>query len=420
MNICRLCKSSTEIFLDLGKVSLPEEFRTAQTRAAPLTKYELSLAYCKTCLHVQLGYKVPPDVIYKNASNYFYDYSVTVTGKTHWQALVIDTLPHLTHNDLIVDIGCNTGILLDLFGQTGKGVRVLGVDPASHLVVHAKAKGIPVIENYFTPLVAEQIFKKYGLAQLVTCTNVLDHVDDLGEFMQALVKILDTRGVFIVEVPYFYRMLTQLTHIPYHQQIDYMMLVPFMSFLRQFDLSLFDAEEMDIHGGSIRMYIGKGKIAATKRLAGQIQKEKKIYKDYAKKLLRFKSKVQKQRDTFRNFIQKAKVAKKTIAGIGASAKGITLLNYCGFGHEAIDFISEKSPLKIGRFTPSQIPIVSDDFLLKKDPDYAILLAWNFSKEITNHFLKQKQLKTQYILPIPKFTLLSLTGKKRKLASRAKR
>lgn len=394
---CRLCRSNTKPFLVLGRVPLPEEFRSPDHRKKPVITYPLGLSYCVECLHVQLTNPVAPDPIYKK--NYFYDYSVTALGRTHWEHLAKNLVKRygLSAHDLAVDVGSNTGTLLSYVKALG--IRILGVDPADKLVRIARANGVSTITGYFTPAIAQKIVKKYGQARLITCTNVFDHVTDLTEITEAFRLLLLPEGTLIIEAPYFYRMITQRTHIPYLQQIDFMMLTQFVSFFQQFGMALVDAQEIPLHGGSIRLYVRqKGKQKPTKRLARLIGREQAILRAYPSRLIEFARAVKAQRNAVVRFVRRLKQQGKTIAAVGASAKGITLLNYAGLGPKEIDFITEKSPLKIGRFTPSGIPVVGDHVLIKKQPDYAILLSWNFAREVMKNLQTYKGI---WIIPIPK-------------------
>lgn len=399
---CRLCQGQVKKFLDLGKTPLPEEFRTKRELIKPVNYYPLNLTYCLNCGHVQLGYKVPVDNIYKQ--NYYYDYSVTKTGFKHWQKLAKSLIKRskLGKKDLLIDIGSNTGTLLSILKS--HDIKILGIDPSIKPVKLAKKQGIPTINDYFTAEIAQKIFKKIGPAKVITCTNTFDHVDDLDQFMQGISILLRNDGVFIIEVPYFLTMLKNLTHVVYHQQIDYMMLKPLIPFFKKYHLAMIDAEQISLHGGSIRMWLSSN-ARPTKRLDQAIRQELKLYKNWPQILCEFAKKVQKQRDDLATVLKDVKKQGKTIAAIGASAKGITLLNYCHLGPETVDFITEKSSLKIGRFTASGIPVVSDHELFSRRPDYALLLAWNFQKEIINNLKRFQKNGGKFIVPIPKIEII---------------
>ena len=172
MPTCRLCNHPVKQFLRLGNIPLPEEFRSEESLFDSIRRYPVGLSYCPSCFHVQLSNIVSVDLIYKK--NYFYDYSVTQSGRLHWQSLCDEIVQkyRLTKHDLVVDIGSNTGTLLAIFNT--QGFRILGVDPAPKLASIAKQNGIPTEVGYFTPSLARRIGKKWLIGKLV---NIRDRCD---------------------------------------------------------------------------------------------------------------------------------------------------------------------------------------------------------------------------------------------------
>lgn len=404
MKKCRICGEQTKKFLDLGKTPPPEEFRTKKELSDVVVKYPLGLAFCPKCGEVQLSFEIPPDIMYRK--NYFYDYSVTKTGFHHWDELakLIIKKYKVGERDLVVDIGSNTGTLLLVFKSLG--VQILGVDPATKLVRIARLKGVPTIDSYFSARVARKAVKKYGQAKIITCNSVFDHVDDLHEYMAGIPILLKQKGVFIIEVPYFKSMVEKLDHVVYHQQIDYLLVKPFSRLFKAFGMEIFDCEEFKLHGGSIRLFVGyKGEHQVSLHIARFIANEDKLFKNRERVLSNFARAILKQRDEMALLLKNLKRQGKSIAAVGASAKGNILLSYSNLGPDTIDFITEKSPLKIGRFTPSKIPIVGDDELLKQQPDYALLLAWNFQKEVLKNLREYTQRGGRFIIPIPRLRIV---------------
>jgi 2-polyprenyl-3-methyl-5-hydroxy-6-metoxy-1,4-benzoquinol methylase len=375
---CRLCGGETKKFLDLGEVPLPEEFRLKSQLKEKINKYDLGLAECKKCGHMQLTELPPIDEIYKK--NYFYDFSLTETGRRHWQELA----EKLARPGLMVDIGSNTGLLLTMFKE--RGMEIKGVDPAMKLVRIARKNGVPTICSYFDERTAEKIGRR---AKVIVCTNTFDHVRDLDKVMRGVGKLLDKDGVFVVEVPYFERLARDLTHTVYHQQIDYMRMRPLYGFFEKYGLGVVEVQETPLHGGSIRIILKFGK-------------HKKIIKEDEIDVRKTAKKILRQRDELANWVKKIKKSGKTIAGVGASAKGINLLNYAGLGKTDIEFITEKSGLKIGRYTPSGIPIVKDAEVIKRQPDYALLLAWNFEAEIRANL---SGFNGKWVIPVPRLKIV---------------
>lgn len=377
---CRLCNAPTSVFLDLGRVPLPEEFRLQKDLHVPIITYPLRLSVCHVCHHIQLADIPNVNTIYKK--NYFYDFSVTMTGHEHWKRLsrMITTKYRLTPRHLVVDIGSNTGALLSEFRSLG--VRILGVDPSPKVVAVARKHGIPTMLSFFRPAVAQRIVRKHGQAHIVTTTNVFDHVQDLGEFVTALDILLDPQGAAVIEVPYAFRMIRDGSHTPYLQQLDYMLLTPLQPFFANYGFSVTDASEIPLHGGSIRITLKKRPDArqstSMKRILDQ---EQELLTTYQPVIRQFGADLLRHYRKLAAWVHAQRKKGARIAGVGASAKGMTLLSCAGLGPNDIDFITEKSELKIGRFSPSGIPIVSDADLLNKQPDIALALAWNFVPEI---------------------------------------
>ena len=404
MKNCRICNALTKQFLDLGATHPPEEFRTKKQLDNKISEYPLGLSFCAECGQVQLSSKIPPDVMYRQ--NYFYDYSVTTTGFTHWEdyAKTVIKKYGVGKKDLVVDIGSNTGTLLLLFKSLG--IPILGIDPATKLVKIARKRGVPTIGSYFGAKAARKAVKNFGQAKVITCNSVFDHVDDLYEYMDGIPILLDPKGIFIVEVPYFGSMVQTLDHVVYHQQIDYLLVKPFSYLFAKYNMEIVDCQEFKLHGGSIRLYMGfKGAHKVSLSVAKTIKEEEKLFKNREKVLADFAKGILRQRDDMVLLLKKLKKQGKSIAAVGASAKGNILLYYSNIGPDVIDFLTEKSSLKIGRYTPNGIPVVDDKELIKRQPDYALLLAWNFQKEILKNLQEYTKKGGKFIVPIPVLTII---------------
>jgi SAM-dependent methyltransferase len=395
--------SSFYKFLDLSKTPPADQFLFAEQLNEPEGSYPLEVVVCETCSLVQLNYVVPPQILYCN--DYPYESSTTKAGHSHWNEFAETTvrLLALKPEHLVIDVGSNVGVLLQMFRD--RGTTVLGVDPAANIAEIANKNGIETLPVFFNSEAARGIVTAKGHASVITGTNVFAHIDDLRDFMVATDILLKKDGVLIIEAPYFLELLQNLEYDTiYHEHLSYLSLKPMKRFFESFDMEVFEVQRRDIHGGSFRVFVRRRGVS--ERPVSGIVAELLAAEEYAKAydhatLDQFARNVAQNRADLRRLLLDLKRSGKSIVGVSAPAKGMTLLNYCGIGADTLEFVAEKSKLKIGRFTPGgHIPVVSDEVLLERQPDYALLLAWNFAEEIMNNLKQFSDRGGKFIIPIP--------------------
>lgn len=399
---CRMCGSvSLRQFLNLGFTPPADSFLRPDQLREPETHYPLEVCQCSACGLTQLNYVVSPEILYRH--DYPYESSITKAGRRHWKefADTVSTTMGLSERDLVIDIGSNVGVLLECFRDNG--ARILGIDPASNIVRIAERRGIETWDEFFAPHVVERVLKQKGKASVITATNVFAHVDDLHGFMIAVDRLLTDKGIFVFEAPHFGRLLQALEYDTiYHEHLCYLSLKPLIRFFRQFQLEVFDVQERDIHGGSFRVYIsreGNYPVSAAVPRMLEWEESSRLYDPGA--LAGFAARVEANRTQLLRLLHELKGQGKRIAGVSAPAKGMTLLNYCRIGPELLEFVTEKSALKVGRFTPGMhIPVVADEELVRQRIDYALLLAWNFAEEIMGNLTEFSQRGGRFIIPVP--------------------
>lgn len=404
---CRLCASMhLKKFLDLGFTPPADSFLRREQLQEPETWYPLELMLCENCGFIQLGHVVSPEVLYRH--DYPYESSITRSGQLHWNefAATVTSRLGLGGDDLVVDIGSNVGVLLGAFRDNG--ARILGVDPASNIVRIAEKRGIETMNEFFGIEVARQIAAAKGKASVITGTNVFAHVNDLHTFMHAVALLLNEQGVFIFEAPYFVNLLKHLEYDTiYHEHLSYLSVKPLIGFFHGLGMEIFDVEERDIHGGSFRVYVSRRGRHPVSPVVAEMVRAEEAQGIYSMEVLnRFAEAVAKNRDDLIWLLRRLKHEGKKLAAVSAPAKGMTLLNYCRLGTETLDFVTEKSTLKIGRYTPgTHIPVRSDAALLEEMPDYALLLAWNFASEIMGNLAEYRERGGKFIIPIPTPTIV---------------
>lgn len=399
---CRMCGGTDlESYLDLGMHPLADAFtRTVQE---PQVYYPLKVWLCRGCGLSQLGVTVDPELLYQRS--YPYESSVTEAGRRHFEQMAADLVRRfgLRSSDLALDIGSNDGVTLR--GFRNAGVRTVGVDPAVDQVAASIRAGFPTLNAWWGQYSARDVVLVYGQASLITATNVFAHVHDLADFMAAVDRVLAPNGVLVIEAPWFLKLVQDLEYDTiYHEHLTYLTVKTVAAFMGRRGFVLFDVERVGIHGGSIRLFVGRGKNGERHVIDGVV--DNAIDEEAAAgiheygTLQKFARRVQAHRGALRDFLGALKADGKRLAGISAPAKGSTLINYCGLG-EYLEFLTEASSRKLGRFAPgSCLPVLGDQALNDFSIDYGLILAWNFAQDIASRQTAFTSRGGQLLRPIP--------------------
>ncbi len=398
---CRLCKSKElELFLDLGFNPPSDSFLTKEQMDEPETYFPLKVCLCRKCGHMQLNYTVPGDVLY--CRNYPYDNSTSESFRRHF----MDMSRHICNKfgfkkGLAVDIGSNVGVLLSGFKEMG--MTVLGIDPASNLAEKANKRGVETIPKFFNSQLARELAGKRGKASVITATNVFAHIPNIDDFVDGIKIFLDDRGVFVFEVPYALTLVENMLYDTiYHEHLGYISVKPMIPFFKKFGMEIFDIEMVNTHGGSLRVFVGgAGKHGISSVIADYAKKEENAKLHTMERLKKFADDVKKHRQELMALLLDLKKKGKKIVGVGAPAKGNTLLNYCKIDKDILDYLTERAETKIGLYTPgTHIPIHHDDRLKDDDVDYALLLSWNLATEIMKNLDWFTRKGGKFIIPMP--------------------
>lgn len=399
---CRFCRSTElEQFLDLGFTPPSDSFLTKRQLDEPESYFPLRVCICKNCGHMQLDYTVPGDILY--CRNYPYDNSTSKSFRNHFIEMSrhVCSKFNLKHGSLVIDVGSNVGVLLSGFKE--QGMKVLGVDPASNLAQKANKRGIETIPKFFNSGLANEILKEKGKASVITATNVFAHVPEIGDFVESIKLLLEDEGVFIFEVPYSLILIQDMLYDTiYHEHLGYISVKPIVPFFKRHGMDVFDIEMVQTHGGSLRVFAGKeGKRKISAVVKEYVEKEEKAKLHSIETLRKFALGVKKHRQELMSMLNDIKRQGKGIVGVGAPAKGNTLLNYCKIDNDILDYITERAETKIGLYTPgTHIHIVPDQKLMEDKPDYALLLSWNLADEIIKNLGDYKKQGGKFIIPMP--------------------
>lgn len=401
LEFCRICKSKDlQLFLQLGPTPVPNGFLNPEDYDLAEKFYPLDVCFCKNCGLVQLAHVVSPEVMFKN---YLYVPSTSTTMLAHFDSMARDSVKKskIKKGDLVIDIGSNDGTLLKSFKKLSMGV--LGIDPAENLTKKANQEGIRSICSLFTKELAESIVKKYGRAKIITATNVVAHVHDLHNFCKGIKVILEDDGLFIGEFPYLVDLIRKVEFDTiYQEHLSYFSLTPLKRLFEMNGIHLIDVKRTSIHGGSIRVFVSKKFQEPSESVKKLLKLEVKVRILKSETYLKFRKKVDKLRHDLVQLLWNLRLKNKRVVGYGASAKGNIILNYCRLGPETLDYIVDSIPYKQGKLTPGMhIPIYPESKLLEDQPDYTLVLAWNFANEIMKKQSLYKKRGGKFILAIPK-------------------
>jgi hypothetical protein len=395
-------KKDLNLIISLGYLPPVNEFLKINSINSQSVFFPTDLVYSKSSKLVQLSTVVSKSIVFPKS--YPYTSSTTKILRDNFAELFNECKKLINFNskDLIIDIGSNDGNLLSNF----KKIRRLGVTP-ENIGKLAIKKGIPTLLKYFDKSTANLIQKKFGKAKIITATNVFAHIDNISELMKNVLKVLKNDGVFITESHYLMPLIKDLQYDTiYHEHLRYYSLTSLKNIFDKFKLEIIHAKEILTHGGSIRVYVAKKNNYKKSKLIKKIlNKEKKLLTK--KKFMEFRDRVVASKLQLLTTIKKIKDKKKVIYGVGAPSRATTLVNYTGLTKEILDCICEvNNSYKVGHYMPgTNIPVVSEDIIYKKKPDYLLMLSWHISNDLIKIF-KKNGYKGKFIIPLPKVKILS--------------
>jgi len=404
---CRFCGTGLRsTFVDLGMSPLCETYPSAEELNRGETYYPLHVYVCEECWLVQLDE-------YESAENIFSDYAYFSSYSDSWlkhadqycQQMIARL--GLDSRSLAVEVASNDGYLLQYFVQ--RDVPVLGIEPAANVARVAVEKGVPTLVEFFGARLAKKLAAEGRSADLVLGNNVLAQVPDLNDFVDGLAILLKPHGVLTLEFPHLLRLIehNEFDTI-YHEHFSYFSLLTTIRTLEAHSLRVFDVEELQSHGGSLRVYACRAEDkthVATPGVCKVLTDEKNAGLTTLAGYQRFAQQVKRTKYELMEFLLTAVREGKSVAGYGAPGKSATLLHYCGISKDLIEYTVDRSPYKQGRFLPgNHIPIYHPDRIRETKPDYVVILPWNLKDEIMAQLQFIREWGGRFVVPIPKLTI----------------
>ncbi len=399
---CRGCNSKhLHRFLELGPQPLANSFLASEEEFANEAKFPLDVYFCESCSLVQLLDVIDPAVLFRN---YIYVTGTSDTIARHnkgYASTVVDFL-NLTKDSLVVEVASNDGSLLKCYQD--QGVKTLGIEPAVNIAEMARSKGVETINEFFNLDTAKKIRESHGAADAVVGNNVFAHVDQTRDFLQGGKYLLKSNGLVIIEIPYLGEFMKRLEYdTVYHEHLCYFSITALIRLCDEVGMSIVRVDHVPVHGGSIRMYAGSEEHYPehSREVLNSAGNEVKDGLTSLATYMKFAEDVEHQRKAIYELLSGLKEQGKTVAGYGAPAKGNTQLNFCDIDTKLLPYTVDKSPLKIGLFTPGMhIPVKPVSTLLEDQPDYVLILAWNFADEIMGQQQEYRRRGGKFIIPLP--------------------
>jgi SAM-dependent methyltransferase len=402
---CRACgKTGLIDVLSLGETPLANSLLTKEEFGDDEPTYPLDLVYCPHCSLLQITESISPKKLFGDYL-YFSSFSDTMLKSAEEITSRLTREHGFGADSLAVEIASNDGYLLQYYKAAG--VPVLGIEPAANIAVVAeKERGIPTVVEFFGSELASRLVAEGKRADVVHANNVLAHVPDLNGFVEGIATLLKPEGVAVIEAPYALEFIDKIEFDTiYHEHLCYFSLTALDRLFANHGLTIIDVERLPIHGGSLRIFAspanGPHGTERSQVVLALLAEEKRWGVDDPAVYADFSSNVAKLKRQLNELLETLKAEGKRIAAYGASAKGSTLLNYCGIGAETLDYVVDRSTVKQGYFTPGMhLEILAPEHLLEDMPDYVLLLTWNFADEILNQQADYVRHGGRFIIPVP--------------------
>jgi C-methyltransferase-like protein/methyltransferase family protein/putative zinc binding protein len=411
---CRVCDSPnlTEV-LSLGSQHIAGAFAEPGgdqpvQRAIPIDLVRCDMTKDQdACGLIQLRHTVPGSILYHS---YWYRSGVnrTMTENLHGIAGAAERLVSLKPGDLVIDIGCNDGTLLD--GYRTDDLRYLGFDP-SDVSRYAIERGYDVVRDFYS---YERVRVRYPdrKARVITSIAMFYDLEHPRSFVADVAEALADDGVWVMELHYLPTMLEMNSFDAIvHEHLEYYSLAVIERLIAEAGLEVVRGELNAVNGGSIRLFIARaGKLEIPPGDERALQdlriREFELALDSPEPYERFRANAEKVRDELADTCRRLTADGKTIHVYGASTKGNTILQYAGIDASMIPYAADRNSDKWGSETiATRIPIISEEESRKMEPDYYLALPWHFLDEFLEREKEHLDRGGRFIVPLPEVRIV---------------
>jgi methylation protein EvaC len=397
---CSFCHSEKlDEILKFGDVALAGAF-LKKSQIQYEKKYPLTLLFCNSCNAVQVKERIDPSTLF---NNYFYFSSAIDTLNNHFSEYALEIKEIINTDSQILEIGCNDGVLLKPLYKVGFK-NLFGIDPAQNVISKINIP-VTLINDFFSYQVSNKIKEEYGPFKLILANNVFAHINNINDLTEGIYNLLDDDGIFIFEVHYLHSLLDNFQFdFIYHEHIYYYSILALKNHFNKNKMEIFDIKKIKTHSGSVRVYVSKKnnvKFKIKPEVSKIINEELSLkynssdtFINYFKDIIFYCKKLNKK-------LISLKKSNKVIYGYGASGRANTILQLSNIDNKLLDCIIDDNPEKHNYLTPgTHIPIKSRHFIKTNKPDYILVLAWSFYKEIKMRNIDYFNSGGMFIIPFP--------------------
>jgi len=405
---CRHCRNTlVSIFVDLGSSPPSNAYLTAERMTGPETWYPLRVMVCDNCQLVQTEDCASADELFDAEYAYFSGFSSSWVAHCERYATEMTDRFCLDADSRVVEVASNDGTLLRFFHE--RGMQCTGIEPTASPASAARGMGLHILEEFLTRAFADRLVLGGLVADLLVANNVVAHVPDINDFVDACGCLLAPDGVATFEFPHLVRLVAegQFDTI-YHEHFSYLSLTMIRRIAESVGLVVFDVEELPTHGGSLRVFLQRVNSgvhppceAVSTMLSAEIDAGVGGPDFYAG----FQDRTDRIKDDLLGFLLEARRDGRIVVGYGAAAKGNTLLNYAGIRPDLLRFVVDQNPAKQGRYLPgSRIPIVSEDCINETRPDHVLILPWNLREEVEESLAYIRRWGATFATAVPNLSI----------------
>jgi len=381
MPACLICETPIEPFLDFGRMPIANGFLTPEQFADEYF-FDLRVAHCPKCSMVQLTELVDRGRMFHE--NYAFFSSTSAWMQRHFAGFASFVLErYLADADpFVAEIGSNDGIMLRHFAE--RGIRHLGIEPSANVADVARGRGVNTISEFFDESLARRIRDEHGPADAFLGANVMCHIPYMHSVVEGIRLLLKPAGVLIFEDPFLGDIVEKTSYDQiYDEHAFYFAVGSLRNLFAMHGMEIVEAIPQHVHGGSMRYVVAHKDAYPVGDSVRQVEAlEDRLGLKTAACYERLRANVETSRDQLQALLQSIRGQKQRVVGYAATSKSTTVTNYCGITPDLVEFISDTTPIKQGKFSPgTHIPVKPHDDFAARYPDYALLFGWNHRDEI---------------------------------------